>query len=128
MKILFCGDVVGKSGRAVVNRRVSELKEKYSIDFVVINGENAAHGFGLTPKLFQGFLNIGADVITLGNHSFDKADINDTLETDAPLVLPMNYPENTIGHGFYILEKDGVRFSPDGTVPRRYFWDGKDER
>lgn len=109
MKILFCGDVVGKSGRAVVNRRVPELKEKYSIDFVVINGENAAHGFGLTPKLFQGFLNIGADVITLGNHSFDKADINDTLETDAPLVRPMNYPENTIGHGFYILEKDGVR-------------------
>lgn len=107
MKILFCGDVVGKSGRSVVADALKKLKKK--VDFIVVNGENAAHGFGLTPKLYQGFLKLGADVVTLGNHSFDKADINDTLKTEPCLIRPMNYPENTIGKGYTVVEKNGVR-------------------
>ena len=109
MKVLFCGDVVGKSGRAVLAEVLPAVREEYAPDLIIINGENAAHGFGLTPKLFQGLLKLGADVVTLGNHSFDKADINETLDTASQLVRPMNYPENTIGHGFCIVEKNGLR-------------------
>jgi len=109
MKVLFCGDVVGKSGRAVLTEALPTIQKEYAPDFVIINGENAAHGFGLTPKLFQGFIKLGADVVTLGNHSFDKADINEALDSEPSLVRPMNYPENTIGHGFCIVEKNGIR-------------------
>ena len=109
MKILFCGDVVGKSGRAVLAGVLPRLKKELAVDLVIVNGENAAHGFGLTPKLYQSFIRLGADVVTLGNHSFDKADINEALNSEQSLVRPMNYPENTIGHGFCIVEKNGVR-------------------
>ena len=109
MRILFCGDIVGKSGRNIVSAVLPELKEQLSIDFIVVNGENAAHGFGLTPKLYQNFLRLGADVVTLGNHSFDKPEINTVLESESVLVRPMNYPENTIGKGYCIVEKNGVR-------------------
>ena len=109
MRILFCGDVVGKSGRTIVSEILPKIKKQLSVDFIVINGENAAHGFGLTPKLYQSFLNLGADVITLGNHSFDKQEINTVLEKESVLVRPINYPENTIGQGYCIIEKNGVR-------------------
>ena len=107
MRILFCGDVVGKSGRKALTTYLPKLKER--ADFIIINGENAAHGFGITPKLFQGMLNLGADVVTLGNHSFDKDEANEILDTAPNLIRPMNYPENTIGHGFCIMEKRGLR-------------------
>lgn len=109
MRVLFCGDVVGKAGRDIVAKAVPALREKLQLDAVVANGENAAHGFGLTPKLFQSFLRQGVDIVTLGNHSFDKPDINQTLETEPYLIRPMNYPENTIGKGFCIKEINGVR-------------------
>ena len=109
MKILFCGDVVGKSGRQVLTTVLSDLKRKLVPDIVIVNGENAAHGFGLTPKLFQGFMKMGVDVVTMGNHTFDKTDINDLLDSEERLVRPMNYPENTIGHGFCVVEKKRIR-------------------
>ena len=109
MKILFCGDVVGKSGRDALSSFLPQIKEKYAVDFVIVNGENAAHGFGLTPKIYNSFLRLGVDVVTLGNHSFDKQDINETLQTQSNIIRPMNYPENTIGKGYCIVEKNGVR-------------------
>ena len=110
MKILFCGDVVGKAGRKLVLSCLPKLKEKLELDFVIVNGENAAHGFGINSKIYQAFLDHGADVITLGNHSFDKADIFPVLESENNIIRPMNYPENTIGKGFCIVEaKNGVR-------------------
>jgi len=109
MRVLFGGDVVGKSGRSVVTDWLPKFKKELKPDLVILNGENAAHGFGLTPKLFQGFLKLGVDVVTLGNHSFDKADINETLDQADNLIRPLNYPENTIGHGFCLLEKNGIR-------------------
>ena len=109
MRILFCGDIVGKSGRDSVAAVVPTLREKLRLDAVIANGENAAHGFGLTPKLYQSFLRQGIDVVTLGNHSFDKADINPALESEPCLIRPMNYPENTIGKGFCIREIGDVR-------------------
>lgn len=102
MKILFCGDVVGKSGRKMVLTLVPQLKEKLNLDAVIVNGENAAHGFGLTPKMYDEFLTHGADVITLGNHSFDKKEIFTILDSAEFLVRPLNYPDGTAGHGYCI--------------------------
>ncbi len=112
MKILFCGDAVGQSGRTMIFNTVPALRRQLNLDFVVTNGENAAHGFGLTPKLYQAFLDHGSDVITLGNHAFDKQDINPVLENpDSVLIRPLNYPENTIGRGFCIRTVNGVRIA-----------------
>lgn len=112
MKILFCGDAVGQSGRSMVFKAVPALRQQLNIDFVIANGENAAHGFGLTPKIYQAFLANGTDVVTLGNHSFDKQDINPVLEdTDSALVRPLNYPENTIGRGFCIRTVGNIRIA-----------------
>ena len=109
MKVLFCGDVVGKSGRQALTTVLPDLKRELNPDMIIVNGENAAHGFGLTPKLFQGFIKMGVDVVTMGNHTFDKTDINDLLDSEERIVRPMNYPENTIGHGSCIVEKNGLR-------------------
>jgi len=109
MKVLFCGDVVGKSGRQALTTVLPGLKRELKPDLIIVNGENAAHGFGLTPKLFQGFMKMGVDVVTMGNHTFDKSDINELLDSEERIVRPMNYPENTIGHGFCIVEKNGIR-------------------
>ena len=102
MKVLFCGDVVGRSGRKVVLDLLTKLKNKFKIDFIVVNGENAAHGFGLLPRMFHEFIQAGADVVTMGNHTFDKKEIFDSLDKESCLVRPLNYPDGTIGHGFCI--------------------------
>lgn len=109
MKVLFCGDVVGKSGRTILKSTLPLLQKQLEPDLIIVNGENAAHGFGITPKLYHSFLQLGVDVVTLGNHSFDKSDINNELEAEPNLIRPMNYPENTIGHGFCTIEKGGIR-------------------
>ena len=110
MKILFCGDVVGKAGRKLVLSYLPKLREKFELDFVIVNGENAAHGFGISPKIYNLFVTAGTDVITLGNHSFDKADIFPILDSADNIIRPMNYPENTIGKGFTIVKSaSGVR-------------------
>lgn len=102
MKILFCGDVVGRSGRKAVLELLPKLKEKWALDFIIVNGENAAHGFGLMPRMFYEFVEAGADVVTMGNHTFDKKDIFETLDKEPYIIRPLNYPEGTIGHGFCI--------------------------
>lgn len=110
MKILFCGDVVGKAGRKLLLEKLPELKTEFNLDMVIVNAENAAHGFGLTPKLYQEIVNGGADVLTMGNHTFDKKEINSILETADNIVRPLNYPENTIGKGFCVhTTLSGVR-------------------
>ncbi len=100
MKGLFCGDIVGKSGRRMVLEYIPKLRDRFNLDFVIANGENAAHGFGLTPKMAQDFFNAGIDIITLGNHSFDKKEIFPILDERDDIIRPMNYPENTVGKGF----------------------------
>lgn len=108
MKILFMGDVVGSSGREIVLKKLPQLKKELQADFVIVNGENAAHGFGLTPKMYEAFLKAGADVVTMGNHTFDKKDIFETLNEKENIIRPLNYPEGTIGHGYCICSlKDG---------------------
>ncbi len=110
MRILFLGDIVGRAGRELALKELPILKEKMALDFVVVNAENAAHGFGLTPKMFEALKNAGADVITMGNHTFDKKDIFPLLTEKKDIIRPVNYPEGTIGQGSTIYTlSDGRR-------------------
>ena len=100
MKILFCGDVVGRSGREAVLEHVPTLKRELNLDCVILNGENAAHGFGITPGIANDFYKAGVDVITLGNHAFDNKEVLKIIDQDARLVRPLNYPKHVSGKGF----------------------------
>ncbi len=108
MRILFCGDVVGRTGREVVTKNMPRLRRELSLDFVVVNGENAAHGFGITREICAEFYEAGCDVVTGGNHSWAKGEIIPYIGGDPRLLRPINYPPGTPGngHGTYQL-KDG---------------------
>ena len=100
MKVLFCGDVVGKAGREAVCARVPELRRRLGLDFVIVNGENAAHGFGITADICQAFYGAGVDVITTGNHVWDQREVITYIDRDNRLLRPINYPPGTPGHGW----------------------------
>ena len=102
MKILFIGDIVGEAGRNVVKRFVPALREKHSLDIVVANVENMAGGFGITPETYLEMNQAGIDVMTGGNHTFDKKEGVPVLEEESNIVRPANYPENTPGKGSLI--------------------------
>lgn len=102
MKILMVGDVVGRPGRYFFMERTPELKQKKNIDMVVVNGENAAHGKGLTPNVFDELVRGGADVVTTGNHIWDNSNVLRIIDTEPFLIRPANYPEDTPGKGFCI--------------------------
>lgn len=102
MKILFVGDVVGKVGRQSVDKYVNDLKIKHEIDFTIVNGENAAHGKGLTQKTFNQLINYGADVITMGNHTYAKDDIYQI--NDERLIKPMNLASEKKPVGYHIFD------------------------
>jgi len=99
MKLLYMGDVVGRSGRDVVMARLGEIKTRLAPDFIVVNGENAAHGFGITPKICEEFFAAGIDVVTLGNHSWDQREIFPHMDGEPRLLRPLNYPAGTPGRG-----------------------------
>ena len=99
MKIIYLGDVVGKSGRNAVHDNLDQLSRLFSPDFVIINGENSAHGFGITGKICRDFFEVGIDVITLGNHSWDQPDTAQYIASEPRLLRPLNFPENTPGMG-----------------------------
>ena len=106
MKILICGDIVGKSGRQVVQEQVPILIKNKKIDFVIVNGENAANGFGITKKICNDLYSSGVDVITSGNHIWDQKEIIEHIECDKRLLRPCNYPIGTpgLGYGAYELK------------------------
>ncbi|MCB2101197.1 MAG: YmdB family metallophosphoesterase [Rhodobacterales bacterium] len=104
MRILYCGDVVGKSGRRVVLDNLPRLRAELALDFVIVNGENAAHGFGITEGMCDAFLNGGADVLTTGNHVWDRREIMNYIEGQPRLLRPINYPEGTPGKGWGLYE------------------------
>ncbi|MEO1398837.1 MAG: TIGR00282 family metallophosphoesterase [Pseudomonadota bacterium] len=99
MRLLFLGDVVGRSGRAAVIEHLPRLREVHNLDFVVVNGENSAGGFGITEAILIDLLDAGADVVTLGNHSFDQKDTLVYIERQDRLLRPINYPRGTPGRG-----------------------------
>ncbi len=99
MRLLFLGDVVGRSGRAVVTSRLPGLVADHRIDFVVVNGENAAGGFGITEEIFQALIDAGGDVITTGNHAFDQREALVFAARQERFLRPVNYPPGTPGRG-----------------------------
>jgi metallophosphoesterase (TIGR00282 family) len=99
MRLLFLGDVVGRSGRKAVVDGLPRLIERWKLDFVVVNGENSAGGFGITESIFQELVDAGADVVTLGNHAFDQRETLVYIERHDRLLRPVNYPKGTPGKG-----------------------------
>ena len=104
MRLLFLGDVVGRTGRQAVISRLPELRERYRLDFVAVNGENAAGGFGITEPILSDLLDAGADVVTLGNHAFDQKEALVFIERQPRLLRPINYPPGTPGRGSGIFK------------------------
>lgn len=103
MKILFCGDVMGRSGREAVYKYVPHLRQKLDLDIVIVNGENATHGVGISSKHCQEFYENGVDVITTGNHVWDQKETIKYIATDPRLMRPINFPDKTPGKGFVVL-------------------------
>jgi len=110
MRILFIGDIVGRSGRTIVNERLPSLIKDWKLDLVVINGENAAGGFGITEVIYNELIDAGADAITLGNHAWDQREALVFIERAPRLVRPINYPKGTPGRGAALVDtKNGKR-------------------
>jgi metallophosphoesterase (TIGR00282 family) len=100
LKIGFIGDIVGKPGRLMLKRHLKRLQQEHFIDFSIANYENASHGFGLTEKNCIVLLGYGIDMMTGGNHSFDKKEILNLFDS-YPIIRPVNYPKNTVGNGLF---------------------------
>ena len=102
MKVLVVGDIVGRPGRNNLQVFLEKYKDNY--DFIIVNGENSAAGFGITIKIADEFLSWGVDVISGGNHSWDKKEIYEYMDNSDRILRPANYPEGVCGKGYTILE------------------------
>lgn len=111
MKIAFIGDIVGRPGRRIIEQNLEKIKKEHAIDFIIANGENASHGFGLTVKNANELFNVGIDVITGGNHSFDKKKEMITLLQTQNVLRPDNYPQGVEGEGIRIFEVKGEKLA-----------------
>lgn len=99
MRLLFCGDLVGRSGREIVLQHLPELRRRLQLDFVIVNGENAAGGFGITRKICEELFEAGADVVSGGNHSWDQKEALAFIDSEPRLLRPLNFPPGTPGRG-----------------------------
>ena len=99
MRLLFIGDIVGRAGRKVLLEKLPGMRKRYALDFVIVNGENAAGGFGITEAILGDFLEAGADCVTLGNHAFDQKDALVFIDRQPRLIRPLNLPKGTPGRG-----------------------------
>ncbi len=104
IRILFIGDIIAKYGRVLVRNVLPAIKEKYQIDLVIGNGENAAHGNGLTTKTYKDLIEAGVDVITSGNHIFDKREFLQDIDKCEKAIRPANYPPEVPGKGYTVVE------------------------
>ncbi len=109
MNLLFIGDVVGRAGREAVLGRLPELRDRLDLDFVVLNGENAAGGYGITEKICAAFYDAGVDAITTGKHVWDQREIISYIGRDPRLLRPLNYPRTAPGAGAGVYEARGGR-------------------
>jgi len=107
MRLLFLGDIVGRSGRKAVVDALPGLRRRYALDFVIINGENSAGGFGITEAILEELIGAGADAVTLGNHAFDQKDALVFIERFPQLIRPINYPKGTPGRGASLIKTQG---------------------
>ena len=104
MRILFIGDVVGRTGREAVAARLPGLRVTLGIELAVVNAENASQGFGLAPEMARALLGAGADVITLGNHAWDRKELIPYLGETTRVIRPLNFPTGTPGAGSVVVE------------------------
>src|ERR1700760_1791374 len=110
MRILFIGDIVGRSGRTILLDRLPKLIAEWELDLVVVNGENAAGGFGITESIYNDFIDAGADAVTLGNHAWDQREALVFIERAPRLIRPLNFPRHTPGRGAALIDtKNGKR-------------------
>ncbi len=108
MRIAVFGDIVGRSGRKALTEQLPALKRRFALDFIIVNGENAAGGFGVTAEIVEALIAAGADVVTTGNHAFDQRDEIDVFRTEQRLLRPLNFPKTNPGRGAGLFEaKDG---------------------
>lgn len=116
IKIIFFGDIVGKPGRFAIRDYLAEKRKEY--DFIIANVENASHGFGLTEKNYNDFIEYGIDAMTCGNHIWDKKDIYTYIDNADRLLRPINYPNGTKGLGSRIFEKEGYKIAVINVIGR----------
>jgi metallophosphoesterase (TIGR00282 family) len=127
LKILFIGDVMGRSGREALQEHLPQVKEKLKPDVVIVNGENAASGAGITPKICEEFYSWGVDVITTGNHVWDQREIIPYIDKDQKLLRPANFPDGTPGLGATRHELDDGRVITVINAMGRLFMDSLDD-
>lgn len=107
MKILFIGDIIGKLGRNATAQVLPEIKKEHQPDLIIANGENSAHGYGITEKVYKELTDMGIEAITMGNHIWDKKELIKNINKLPLVVRPANYPEGVPGKGHLIIEKGG---------------------
>ena len=117
MKILAVGDIVGNSGVKELKRQLPKIKKEKQIDFVIVNGENAAEGMGITEKNFKDIIEAGADMVTMGNHTWGKKEIFKFID-DTKIIRPANYPEGVVGKGYNIYNKNNKKIAVINLIGR----------
>src|SRR5260221_3569186 len=127
MRILFVGDIVGRSGRAILIDRLPQLIAEWPLDLAVVNGENAAGGFGITEAISHEFVDAGADAITLGNHAWDQREALVFIERAPRLIRPINYPAGTPGRGSAMIDTKTGKRALVMNVMGRVFMDALDD-
>ena len=127
MRLLFIGDIVGRAGRNVLVEHLPSLRQRWRLDFVVVNGENAAGGFGITEAIYNELIDAGADAITLGNHAWDQREALVFIERAPRLIRPVNYPKGTPGRGAALVETKNGKHALVVNAMGRIFMDAMDD-
>lgn len=127
MNFLYFGDIVGRAGREALMDRLPEIRRRLDLDFVVVNGENAAGGFGINSDIANRLLQTGVDVITGGNHSWDQREILDFIDSEPRIMRPLNFPEGTPGQGAAMFMARGGQTVAVINVMGRIFMDPLDD-
>ncbi len=127
MRVLYLGDVVGRSGRQAVYDKLPGYRDKLKLDLVLVNGENAASGFGITPKICDELRAAGTDLILMGNHTWDQREIIPEIDGRDDIIRPLNYPQGTPGRGAQVLEVSRGRRALVIQVMGRIFMDPLDD-
>ena len=109
MKLLFLGDVMGRAGRRAISERLPEIRTRLKLDFVVVNGENATSGTGLTPEHADALFSAGVDVLTLGDHAFDQREMLSHIDKEPRLIRPLNFAKSAPGQGARVFDAPGGR-------------------
>ncbi len=117
MRILAVGDIIGNAGVKELQKELKKIKQEKQPDFVIVNGENSAEGMGITEKNFKDIVEAGADVVTMGNHTWGKKDIFKFID-DPKIIRPANYPEGVVGKGYNIYQKDNKKIAVINLIGR----------